>query len=929
MRISSLTRNLFDIFPESRLKNRLRCLYYRYFKKGGFNCSYENNYFVLRDNTLDCAFKSYFSPFWNDDIYAVTKYIEHYKPKEGDIVIDAGAFLGHFTLYAAKFVGDKGRVFAFEPDKNNYRNLIRNIELNSLKNVEAFNMGVWSIEGNLEFFEHPQKGFASSFLFENTAGKSTSLRSVTSIDAFLKKMQITKLNFIKMDVEGAELEAIKGAEQTLKTNSVNIAIASYHVVNGEQSYIKLEKMLSSLGYKTLTNHTEFQITTFARKDNGLESFDLICPNCKTKLENRGAELCCPKENITWHSNKNILCFYSLPSYWGEIPREEMAAILNQMNSGVCWKDALKESDSRVVKEKYSFITDEWRANWHWFLPLGKNARVLDIGSGMGTISAGLAGRFGEIWAVEPVAERAEFCRIRMEQDNIKNVKVIQSDLYHLPFPENSFDLVVMNGVLEWLGSAEKEGRPGDWQKKGLDIALRLLRPGGYLYIGIENRFGYDTFLGRTDHSGLKFTALMPRFLADLYCRFFSGKPYRTYIYGKPGYKNLLKDAGFEAIRFLYPLGSYNYPYVIFESVRLLPAFRRQFNFRRSFRRKILLWIETFLCRTELLSFFFSDFLIFAQKGKPVFPEPSPVNALALKDSADLNKTRVFSFCLSRVLPNFFVFKSSYAKPKMLLRFTAEEKYADIMKNTVSNLKHLHRTLPKAISGSIPAILETGTSGNYSYLKEQIIISRHFSLLSSLGKDELDLAGKWLVEFYQNTHFVDKSRLSSEIMLSWETAKKHFPSLSMPEYDAGYLQHCRIISKDLGNPSPQHGDFWMENIGIDNQNRLIVYDWSSFGKISLPGFDAVHFIITLLVRHYARARDIDAENNFDITTLLFKNNLCMDWLKKYLPLLGVNPDTLVNYLPAYYAAYIQHNASENVRDKMVSIYKAFLEFQVKQ
>lgn len=265
MIILKLLRKIFDIFPESRLKNILRCFYYNHLKKGGFTCFYRNNYFYLTEKTHNCAFKTYFSPFWNDDIYAVIKYVEKYTPKDGDIVIDAGAFLGHFTIYAAKLVGERGTVYAFEPDANNYNNLIKNIELNSLKNVFAFNTGIWSAEGNLKFVECPQKGFASSFIFGANLDINTALRPVTCIDTFVKKNSIPKINFIKMDVEGAEFEAIKGAMQTMKNNQINFAIASYHIVNGEQSYIKLEKLLNDYGYKTMTDHCETQITTFANK----------------------------------------------------------------------------------------------------------------------------------------------------------------------------------------------------------------------------------------------------------------------------------------------------------------------------------------------------------------------------------------------------------------------------------------------------------------------------------------------------------------------------------------------------------------------------------------------------------------------------------------------------------------------------------------
>ena len=67
-----------------------------------------------------------------------------------------------------------------------------------------------------------------------------------------------------MDVEGAELEAINGGEKTLRDNMVNLAVASYHIVDGKETYIELEKILSRFGYKTETSFPS-HLTTYATK----------------------------------------------------------------------------------------------------------------------------------------------------------------------------------------------------------------------------------------------------------------------------------------------------------------------------------------------------------------------------------------------------------------------------------------------------------------------------------------------------------------------------------------------------------------------------------------------------------------------------------------------------------------------------------------
>lgn len=84
---------------------------------------------------------------------------------------------------------------------------------------------------------------------------------LTSIDVELGKLKIDKVDFIKMDIEGAELKALEGASRILSSHP-KIAIASYHVVDGQQTYIISEKMLTELGYKAKTSFPK-HLTTYA------------------------------------------------------------------------------------------------------------------------------------------------------------------------------------------------------------------------------------------------------------------------------------------------------------------------------------------------------------------------------------------------------------------------------------------------------------------------------------------------------------------------------------------------------------------------------------------------------------------------------------------------------------------------------------------
>jgi len=145
----------------------------------------------------------------------------------------------------------------------------------------------------------------------------------------------------------------------------------------------------------------------------------------------------------------------------------------------------------------------------------------------------------------------------------------------LPFFDKTFDLIVLNGILEWVGEWRRTGTPREVQLDVLRKLRALLKPTGALFVGIENRIGLDSFLGRIDHPGTRFTSLMPRWLASTYIRlsrpdFYrtligANKGYRTYTYSPKGYRKLLREAGFPEINLWWPPSGYNLPHVMYNS----------------------------------------------------------------------------------------------------------------------------------------------------------------------------------------------------------------------------------------------------------------------------------------------------------------------------------------------------------------------------
>src|SRR3989344_2709556 len=197
-----------------------------------------------------------------DGEWIIKGYIEKYVPKEGDVVFDGGAFCGMCTYYFSKLVGPTGKVYAFEPDEDNYQIVLSNIRKHHLDNVVLVKKGLYSHSTTLAF---SNRGSGLSKL----AGNQTHLVNVSSIevvslaDAYAQ-FNLTHLDFVKMDIEGTELEVIWGAKEFLKDKNVRFAIASYHYRDGEQTYKTLEKIFTEIGYKSETGFPR-QLTTWASK----------------------------------------------------------------------------------------------------------------------------------------------------------------------------------------------------------------------------------------------------------------------------------------------------------------------------------------------------------------------------------------------------------------------------------------------------------------------------------------------------------------------------------------------------------------------------------------------------------------------------------------------------------------------------------------
>jgi len=289
----------------------------------------------------------------------------------------------------------------------------------------------------------------------------------------------------------------------------------------------------------------------------LNSVKFVCPACQSRLQNGEGGLKCTSCEHTYPIVDGIPIFILQQHYYGEISQDRMRSLIEDSK-----RDGYKEAIRKYLDNEFvhTYVADEHRAKWMELLPLERHSTVLDVGCGWGTTAIPISRQVGTVVAMDATYERVKFVEVRAGQTHAQNVVPVVASALELPLASGQFDLVTFNGVLEWLGASDATINAKQCQMKALEEAFRVLKPGGLIYIGIENRFSLRYFLGDPDdHSFIRFTSLLPRWLADVYCMMRGGKPYNTYTHSLGVYQAMLTEAGFNGLKTYYPWPTYRNP----------------------------------------------------------------------------------------------------------------------------------------------------------------------------------------------------------------------------------------------------------------------------------------------------------------------------------------------------------------------------------
>jgi len=179
---------------------------------------------------------SLFGEFENDERKIMKKMI-----KKGDVVLDVVSHIGFHSLLFSRLVGEKGKVYAFEPHPETFALLEKNIEVNNIKNIKPIQAAISDCNGIEKLYLNKYSNASHAFYNPENMKKFIQVKTIR-LDSYNK----IKADFIKIDVEGAERKVLKGMIELIKRSPNLKMMIEFVPHTSEKSGITTKEFLTTL-----------------------------------------------------------------------------------------------------------------------------------------------------------------------------------------------------------------------------------------------------------------------------------------------------------------------------------------------------------------------------------------------------------------------------------------------------------------------------------------------------------------------------------------------------------------------------------------------------------------------------------------------------------------------------------------------------------
>lgn len=233
------------------------------FRRRFFLTKLPNDYYLIVPNDeVESVWKNILHIFYFKDYEKFSTFV----PKPGWFVIDVGAYIGIWTLRIASKVGNKGMIIAFEPNPYNFVILKMNLKINNVKNVIARNLAVSAQEGT-SYLYVPELRINSTLNLDYALSLNENISKINvktvTLSKFIKELNISKIDLLKVDTEGNELEILRDLESLLETNVIKRIVIEAHT--NVTSIHELIEIFEDKDWFTVISYTDlpFQVFIYA------------------------------------------------------------------------------------------------------------------------------------------------------------------------------------------------------------------------------------------------------------------------------------------------------------------------------------------------------------------------------------------------------------------------------------------------------------------------------------------------------------------------------------------------------------------------------------------------------------------------------------------------------------------------------------------
>ncbi|MDC1434737.1 methyltransferase domain-containing protein [Amylibacter sp.] len=628
----------------------------------------------------------------------------------------------------------------------------------------------------------------------------------------------------------------------------------------------------------------------------------VCPQDKGKLINTDDGLQCVTCNKVYNIQEGIPIFAEKRGYWSNATKETMHQVIRKSIETKDWRAVLKAEIPLYERH----ISPLFRGDIHSLLGFSSDSVVLDAGSMWGGLTIPFSQRCKTIFALDQTWESLRYLGVRAELDGIKNIVPVESSIANLPFEDSKFDLIILNGVLEWLATEDEVILERDWQSgsakanktvsnaenpeeiqlQGLKELNRTLSSDGSIYIAIENRIGLQYFAGYPDdHVNIRFVSFMPRFIADIVTRLIKKHSYRTYIYSPNHLKRLLHKAGFNHVDLFSQYPYYNIisrmvGFDDFDTLQALPTGGGTVPLNRSGKIKIALFsIAWRLIPNPFRKHMTPSIGVIASKIKN--PVPWIVSELHKQFILEHKEYSVILFNNrfgDEVPANLLLRNKVNSQIEYFCKIGRLKGTKNIIdeNNTLSNLNQLIHP-SHTLHGSIPQLVSAKTIDGfemqvtkYEKLKasEALVES---GVMKTIPDQFNGLGFKAIVKSLARARWARKTNSASEDALQWlgefnrASSKLYYKSASdlighFSELDEYFSpSQIRIVETvfneikkiDIGAVPVgiEHGDFDFCNIFRKPDGSIFIVDFEHAAENSVPFFDIGNLLFSTLAREW--------------------------------------------------------------------------------